>query len=410
MGVLRVDHPDIEEYIYAKQTPGAFECFNLSIATTDEFMEAVAADKAFDLRWNGKAYKTIRAKYLFEQIMRSTWDYAEPGVLFIDTINKMNNLYYCEEIAATNPCGEQPLPPFGACLLGSFNLAKYIYPKAGRYHFDWDQFVKDIPPIVRMMDNIVDVAIYPLEAQKLEAKSKRRMGLGYAGLANAGEALGFPYASPDFLKFQEQIGRTLFNTAYASSVMIAAEKGSFPLYDAEKYCNGYTIAKLDKSIIDSIKKYGIRNSHLTSIAPTGTISLAADNISSGVEPVYSIEADRKIMTFDGEQVRRVNDYGYEHFNVKPKTAAECTADDHVRALIAASKWVDSAVSKTCNINPKMPWDDFKELYFKAWKAGCKGCTTFNPGGKRMGILQAIENEEQGATCSIDPNTGQRSCE
>ena len=284
MGILRVDHPDIEEFIREKQNLNNLTQFNISIGITDEFMEAVLNDRPFKLRFQGRVYKTVQASVLFDQIMRSTWDYAEPGVIFLDTINKMNNLYYCEKIAATNPCSEQPLPPYGACLLGSFNLVKflndvntYVDEETGDVHgytFEWDKFVDAIPTVVRAMDNVVDVAIYPLKQQEKEAKNKRRMGLGITGLANTMEALGYVYGSKEAIEFTEKLMSVFTNAIYQSSAHLAKLKGSFPLYDEKKYLKGRFIKSLEPETQALIKKFGIRNSHLTSIAPTGTISLA----------------------------------------------------------------------------------------------------------------------------------------
>jgi ribonucleotide reductase alpha subunit len=658
MGVLRVDHPDIEEFIRAKNNSGKLTGFNISVGITDEFMNCVVSGTRFPLRWEGRVYKYINAASLWEEIMRSTWDWAEPGVLFIDRINEMNNLYYCETIEATNPClhpdtiietvegririadmnkpmkvytsmpdgslgisqatsswiskknasvtkiktrngkeikvtpdhkilthdrgwvkaedlklgdrvvqlcrarrgseysgvklttednrayrmehrfiaegvfgdlgnqvvhhinndtydnhidnfeimsesdhnkltastthpqehqvrddtgkfistgkspkritpmpedlksnltnnysnaiveitkdfeitdvydlsvegthnmignfmvvhncGEQPLPPFGACLLGSFNTARYVVN--GR--FDFDLFIKDIPIIVRMMDNIIDRTSYPLSEQETEAKNKRRMGLGITGIANAAEACGYRYGSEQYLKFQAKVLKTLRDHAYWASVELAKEKGSFPLFDAEKYVNGNFIKTLPKDLREAISTYGIRNSHLTSIAPTGTISLTADNVSSGIEPPFLLEYERTIQTFDGPRVERVQDYGVRYLGVTGKTADQTTAKEHVAVLANASKYVDSAVSKTCNVASDVPFDDFKDLYMDAWIQGCKGITTFRAAGKRYGILNAVTStkseepedvpDSEGAmACFIDPETGQKSCE
>jgi len=413
MGVLRVDHPDIEEFVRAKQNSDTLNGFNLSIAITDEFMECVATDRPFRLRFHGETYREINAANLWETIMRGTWDWAEPGVLFIDTINRMNNLHYCETIAATNPCGEQPLPPYGACLLGSFNLVQYVHRIGiNRYDFDWDMFGEDIFTTVRAMDNVVDRAIYPMYEQEKEAKSKRRMGLGITGLANAAEALGRPYGSEGFLKFEADILRRLACDSLIASSDLAVEKGSFPLYH-EKFLDSKYLASLDRpDIVDRIRKQGIRNSHLTSIAPTGTISLAADNVSSGIEPVFSYGYDRTIQTFTGPKVERVDDYGYRVFGVEGKKTENVTAQEHVAVLCTAARLVDSAVSKTCNVSPDMAWEDFKEIYRSAWEGGAKGCTTFNSGGKRFGILNVTDDgeiEEDGAACYIDPLTGLKEC-
>lgn len=445
MGVMRVDHPDIEEFIHAKQ-PGKdvqplwdlvaelpdgpeksqliqslqqtlkLTGFNVSVAVTDKFMECVQTGKPFPLTFDGRVYREVDARSLWEQIMRGTWDWAEPGVLFIDTINRMNNLWYCETIAATNPCGEQPLPPYGACLLGSFNLVKYVYKDgSGRYAFDWDQYREDIPHVVRAMDNVVDRAIYPLPQQKEEAKNKRRMGLGVTGLANAGEALGYEYGSPEFLAFEAEVLDTLRDEAYLASAHIAKVKGAFPLYDRDKYLAGEFIKTLREDVREAIGKYGIRNSHLTSIAPTGTISLCADNVSSGIEPVFAYSFDRTVIEFSGPRVETVEDYGARVFGVRGKTASRVTVEEHVAVLTTAARRVDSAVSKTCNVPSDISWEAFKNVYVSAWEGGAKGCTTFRLGGKRSGILVAKDDgseaaEEPASQCRIDPATGRRECE
>lgn len=427
MGVLRVDHPDIEEFLHAKQNADKLTGFNISIAVTDEFMEAAMTGRTFYLRWGGEVYKEVDAAALWESIMRSTWDWAEPGVLFIDTINNMNNLWYCETLAATNPCGEQPLPPFGACLLGSFNLVKYVRPKTVRslhepaWSFDWDQLKADIPHVVRAMDNVVDRARYPLPQQEAEAKNKRRMGLGMTGVANALEALGFPYGSPGYLEFQSKVEELIAVETYRASAELAGEKGAFPLYD-ERYLDGRFIKQLPDDVQALIRKNGIRNSHLTSIAPTGTISLCADNVSSGIEPVFDYVTARPVNTPGGQELVEVEDYGVANFGVKGRRASEVTAQEHVGVLCVSQKWVDSSVSKTCNMDGSMPWADFKGLYQSAWEGGAKGCTTFNQDGKRMALLTGKSDkpkEEDGGTnsyaepvatsCTIDPETGRREC-
>jgi ribonucleoside-diphosphate reductase alpha chain len=407
MGVLRVDHPDIEEFILAKQNATDLTAFNISIGITDKFMRCVRKDKPFDLVFEGVVYKTIRAKMLWETIMRSTWDWAEPGILFIDRINEMNNLYYCEKIAATNPCGEQPLPPYGACLLGSFNLVKYL--KRGiddDLFFDSALLKSDVLPVVRAMDNIIDNTTYPLPEQEAEAKSKRRMGLGVTGLANCVELLGYPYGSPLFLEITDHILGTLRNNIYAASVELAKEKGAFPLFNHD-YCYGEYIKTLPRQLRDDIYTYGIRNSHLVSIAPTGTISLTADNVSGGIEPLFSHSYDRTIQTVDGPVIEEVKDYAYNVYGFKGKTANECTAKEHLDVLALATKYVDSAVSKTINVSPNMAWDEFKDIYMQAWEMGCKGCTTFNSGGKRFGVL--VEKTDEAKACYIDEQTGQKEC-
>lgn len=415
MGVLRVDHPDIEEFIDAKRSPGELTNFNISVAVTDKFMKALENDELFDLVFEGKVYNTVRAKNLWDKIMRSTWAHAEPGVLFIDTINKKNNLYYCETISATNPCGEQPLPPNGACLLGSFNLTKYITQYRTLFEnewlFDWDQFEKDIPPIVRMMDNVIDNTIYPLKAQETEAKKKRRMGLGITGLANTAEILGYPYGSPNMLHFMKKVLTLLRDTAYRSSIQLAKEKGPFPLFK-DDYLYGQFIQTLPEDIVLDIFKYGIRNSHLLSIAPTGTISLFAGNISSGIEPSFSLEYSRRtIMPDQSVKWWTVMDYAYDQFGVKGKTSEKLTAQEHIQVLVEASKLVDSACSKTCNVGNSVSFDQFKNLYLDAYYGGASGCTTFRPASVdvRGEVMKALSSISEGASCFIDPVTGERSC-
>ena len=423
MGVLRVDHPDIEEFVTAKNNMTALTDFNISVGVTDKFMTAVKEGTDFDLVFNGEVRKTVDARALWDKIMRSTWDWAEPGILFIDRINSKNNLHYCEKIAATNPCGEQPLPPNGACLLGSFNLVKYVVDHDGKYVFNMNQLRNDIPHVVRAMDNVVDRATYPLREQELEAKSKRRMGLGVTGVANAIEALGFHYGSERFLQTLEEIMGVIRDVAYTTSVELAMEKGAFPLF-TQAYLDSGFAKTLPGNIRELISNYGIRNSHLLSVAPTGTISLSADNVSSGIEPPYELVADRTIQTFDGEKIVKLEDYGYRVFDVKGKTANELSVFDHVKVLNVASKFVDSACSKTCNVGDDVSWEDFKKIYMDAYDGGASGCTTFRAAGKRTGILNASSEEnsgqeqvketqdfvDEGGACYFDPATGLRKCE
>jgi len=320
MGVLRIDHPDIEQFISAKNNSDKLTGFNISVGVTDKFMQHLASGEQFPLVFEGEVYKYVDPNALWDMIMRSTWDWAEPGVLFIDRINNKNNLYYIENISSSNPCGEQPLPPFGACLLGSFNLVKYVV----NGDFDYNQFVGDIRTVVRAMDNVIDRTIYPLPEQEAEAKSKRRMGLGVTGLANAGEMLGYPYASERFMIWMEEVMEMFRDTCYYQSAMLAKEKGPFPLYDQEKYSEGNFIQTLSPEVQEAIHLYGIRNSHLTSIAPTGTISLTADNVSSGIEPPFSHYYDRTVQSFDGQNIERVEDYAYTQ-GIAGRTANEISA-------------------------------------------------------------------------------------
>ena len=425
MGVLRVDHPDIETFIRAKNNSTELTQFNLSVGVTDKFMQAVKSNGNFDLVFEGQVYKTVSATALWDDILRSTWDWAEPGILFIDRINQKNNLHYCEYIAATNPCGEQPLPPNGACLLGSFNLTQYIYQGAEGYCFDYKKLDDDIPVVVRAMDNVVDRATYPLPAQEKEAKDKRRMGLGITGVANAIEAMGCKYGSPVFMAILERIMITIRDGCYRASIGLAREKGPFPLFNHQYLSSGFA-KTLPDVIRADILRLGIRNSHLLSVAPTGTISLSADNVSSGIEPVFSHYYDRTIQTFDGPRVERIEDYGVREFGVMGATADALSVFDHVRVLNLASQYVDSACSKTCNVGDEVTWEQFKDVYMQAYDGGSSGCTTFRSSGKRFGILNASTSEDvapevavepdgfvdekEGGACYHDPSTGQRTCE
>ncbi len=437
MGVLRIDHPDIREFLHAKQNGDKLTGFNISIGVTDEFMHALEReDDSFDLRWGGKVYDTVSARALWDEVMRSTWDWAEPGVLFIDTINRDNNLYYCETIAATNPCGEQPLPPYGACLLGSFNLVKYLTAQERewnaelnrevvRWGFDFDAFALDIAHVVRAMDNVVDRTSYPLFEQEKEAKSKRRMGLGVTGLANAIEALGYPYGSEGFIRVQQEVLRVLRDESYRASALLAQEKGAFPLYDAQKFEATAMFGRLPEDVQDIIRDLGMRNSHLTSIAPTGTISLCADNVSSGCEPVYAYSVDRTYLTFEGPKQVALKDYGFAFLGVRGKRTRDLGVKEHLAVLTACVPYIDSAVSKTVNVEGSVSWEEFKNVYVEMWRAGCKGGTTFRKDGKRFGIMKdeddggeekqqgelllTADMEQAAAACFIDPNTGQRSC-
>ena len=413
MGCLRIDHPDIEEFITCKSDNTTLTQFNISVLITDEFMKAVDNDSMFQLRFDGRLYKQVRARYLWDKIMRQTWDYAEPGVLFIDRINRKNNLWYCETIAATNPCGEQPLPPHGACLLGSINLTKYVtFGDAVEPEIDYDQLFSDIPHIVRAMDNIVDRAIYPLPEQRDSALSKRRMGLGVTGLANAGEALGFSYGGAEFITFQHLIMGFIRDHVYSASISLAKEKGAFPLFDADKYLQSEFAETLPPAIRKEIKKHGIRNSHLLSIAPTGTISNVADNVSGGIEPPFSLFYDRVVQTFDGPKTERVSDYAYREWGIEGRTALELSPTEHVKVLTVASHYVDSACSKTINIGDDVTWEKFQAVYRSAYEGGASGCTTFRAAGKRAGVLTAAASEDvaEGGACTIDFETGIRTCE
>ena len=401
MATMRCDHPDVEDFITAKSDPARLRMFNMSVLITDPFMEAVKADANWDLVFGGEVYRTIKARELWDAIMRSTYDYAEPGVIFIDRINQMNNLNYCETIAATNPCGEQPLPPYGACLLGSINMARLVKdPFDDTAALDEDALTDLVATAVRMMDNVVDASRFPLEAQQAEAKAKRRIGLGVTGLADALLMVGLRYGSEEAAAQTDKWMHQIARAAYLASVDLAKEKGAFPLFDAEKFLASGAMQDMDKDVRDAIAKHGIRNALLTSIAPTGTISLYAGNVSSGIEPVFAYAYTRKVLQKDGSRTEEeVVDYAVQlwrdlkgdaplpDYFVNAQTLAPL---DHVRMQAAAQKWIDSSISKTINCPEDISFDDFKEVYMAAWDQGCKGCTTYRPNDVTGSVLSVSE--------------------
>jgi ribonucleoside-diphosphate reductase alpha chain len=409
MGVMRCDHPDIEKFISAKRKNEQLKMFNLSVGITRDFMEAVKSNADWELKFLGEVHKTVKASDLWTQIMRSTYDYAEPGFLLIDKINEMNNLNYCEEITATNPCGEQPLPPYGACLLGSANLTRFVIkPFTGKAEFNYKRLEEVITVAVRILDNIIELSNYPLEAQRLEAESKRRMGIGITGLADALIFMGVKYGSKQSAKISEKIMQTISHAAYRSSIELAKEKGIFDKFDATKYLRGKFVQKLPKDIQEGIKEHGIRNSHLTSIAPTGTISLLAGNVSSGLEPVFAFHYTRTIRNTHEDDVTKVevSDYAYDLYckfmnisSIDDKDLPEyfvCSNDispiEHLEIQAALQKHVDSSISKTINVPSDYPFKDFEDIYMKAYEKGLKGCTTFRPSDYITGVL--VRNDDK----------------
>jgi len=404
MATMRCDHPDIEDFITAKKDAARLRMFNVSVLITDPFMEAVKADKGWDLVFGGKIYRTVQARDLWERIMQSTFEYAEPGVIFIDRINQMNNLKYCETIAATNPCGEQPLPPYGACLLGSINLARLVVDPFGKTaQIDEAALADLVTTAVRMMDNVVDASKFPLEAQAQEAAAKRRIGLGVTGLADALLMVGVRYGSEAAARQSERWLKAIARAAYLASASLAGEKGAFPLFEAEPFLASGSLVDMDQDVKDAIAKNGIRNALLTSIAPTGTISLYAGNVSSGIEPVFAYAYSRKVLQKDGSRTEEeVVDYAVQmwrdkfgdaelpdHF-VNAQTLAPL---DHVRMQSAAQKWIDSSISKTINCPVDISFDDFKEVYMAAWDQGCKGCTTYRPNAVTGSVLTVSESSD-----------------
>ncbi len=404
MATMRCDHPDIEEFIAAKSDSQKLRMFNLSVLVTDAFMEAVKKGEDWKLIYNNKVYSVIKAADLWDQIMRATYNFAEPGVIFIDRINEKNNLSYCEKITATNPCGEQPLPPYGACLLGSINLAKLVeHPFDKNAYLDVSQLEDLVSTAVRMMDNVIEVSQFPLEAQKLEAKNKRRIGLGVTGLADALLMVGLRYGSDEAVKNTEKWMKTIARSAYNASINLAEEKGAFPLFDPEKFIVSGNMIQMDEDVKKAVNKFGIRNALLTSIAPTGTISLYAGNVSSGIEPVFAYSYTRKVLQNDGSHVEEeVVDYAVQLWRDKfgnapfPDffvSAQNLTPADHVKMQAAAQKWVDSSISKTINCPEDISFDDFKEVYIQAYDTGCKGCTTYRPNEVTGSVLSAGSEEK-----------------
>ncbi|GGH54697.1 ribonucleotide reductase [Comamonas phosphati] len=424
MGVLRIDHPDVREFITAKRRKGRWNNFNVSVGVSNAFMQAVQDDAPWQLvhqaapsdrqiaagaqlRDDGLwVYQSLPARELWDAIMRSAYDFAEPGILFLDNINADNNLWYAEQIAATNPCGEQPLPPYGCCDLGPIILTRFVHaPFTPEAHFDLDGLREAVAVQVRMLDNVLDATVWPLPEQQREARQKRRIGLGFTGLGDALILLGLHYASPEGLAQAETIARAMRDAAYLASVELAKEKGAFALFNARQYLQGSFIRRLPKEIRAAIKKHGIRNSHLLSIAPTGTVSLAfADNASNGIEPPFSWTYTRKKRRADGgAEFYTVEDHAWRlyralHGDSAPLpdyfvSALELSASEHVAMMRAVQPYIDTSISKTVNIPADYPFEDFKHLYMQCWEAGLKGCATYRP------------NDTLGAVLAMEPAAG-----
>ena len=399
MATMRCDHPDIEDFIAAKRQAGRLRNFNLSVLATDPFMAAVEADAEWPLVFDGQVYRTIPAKALFDAITRATFDYAEPGVIFIDRINARNNLAYCETIHSTNPCGEQPLPPYGACLLGSINLARLVrQPFTPDAHLDPAELTDLVAVAIRMMDNTIDASGFPLEQQRQEAVAKRRIGLGMTGLADALMMVGLRYGSHEAAERAGEWAQEISRAAYTTSAHLAREKGAFPLFDRDAYLAGETIRELDDDVRAAIDEHGIRNALLTSVAPTGTISLVADNVSSGVEPLFALAYTRKVLQPDGTRTEEeVSDYALRRYRAQfgddaalPAyfvTAQDLTPAEHVRMQAAVQRHIDSAISKTVNVPEDISFEAFQAVYLDAYRSGCKGCTTYRPNAITGSVLE-----------------------
>jgi ribonucleoside-diphosphate reductase alpha chain len=411
MATLRCDHPDIEEFIAAKADKAELRNFNVSVLVTDAFMDAVKRNASWDLIFEGKVFRTVEARALWDRIMRATYDYAEPGVIFIDRVNAANNLGYCESISATNPCGEQPLPPYGACLLGSINLARLVSdPFTGGARIDIAKLEQRVATAVRFLDNVIDISRYPLEAQSREARAKRRIGLGVTGLADALILLGLPYGSSEARETARGWMETIQNAAYRASAALALEKGAFPLYEKEAILRTPNIARLQPDVRDAIGKSGLRNGCLTSIAPTGTISLLAGNVSSGIEPVFDLVYRRRVLTPEGAVETAVEDYAHRTFRKtfgpdRALTPAFVTVDnltpgDHIAMQAAMQPFVDSAISKTINCPEGISFEAFRDVYREAYDLGLKGCTTYRPNPVTGAVLSREPSVAPGDAAKI----------
>lgn len=447
MATLRCDHPDIEAFIDAKLEHHVLRHFNLSVQVTDAFMQAVAADDIWPLvfpvdsieeatesdaevmtrYWPGRpgpvacrVYRRLPARELWSKIMRATYEYAEPGVLFVDQVNSLNNLWYREHISATNPCGELPLPPYAACDLGSINLTRFVKsPFTSQASLDLDDIAETVKIAVRMLDNTIDASRFPMDKQAEQAHGSRRIGLGLTGLADALIMLDIHYAKPRARELSARVMQTICHTAYRTSIQLAREKGSFPFLDRDRYLQSEFVRTLPEDIRAGIAEHGIRNSHLTAIAPTGTISLLANCVSSGIEPVFDFYHSRRLLDVDGRYRRfDVEDYAHalwrrlsKNENNLPPAFVNVRAlspNDHLDMQAVLQPYVDSAISKTINVPEDYPFEKFRSLYETAYAKKLKGCTTFRPNPVTGAILSSRQNEEEGVgsahCCSVERET------
>jgi ribonucleoside-diphosphate reductase alpha chain len=435
MATLRCDHPDIEDFIDAKRQPGRLRHFNLSVQVTDPFVEAVRRDADWPLifpaaalegegetvtrEWTGVAtlvpcriVRRVRARDLWDRMLRASYDTAEPGVLFIDRINRMNNLWYCEHISATNPCGEVPLPPYGACDLGAINLTRFVEnPFSTQARLDAAGLAATAEVAVRLLDDVIDATRFPLAKQRETARSSRRIGLGITGLADALIMMGLRYGSPPSLAFAAEAMRIICHAAYRSSIALAREKGAFPSFEGPRYLEAPFVRALPADIREDIARYGIRNSHLIAIAPTGTISLLAGNVSSGIEPVFAPRYRRTILDEGGSPVEfELEDYAVELWRQRfgggsawPDTlvtAADLPVEAHLDMQAALQTYVDNSISKTINVPEGCSFDTFKQIYSLAYDKGLKGCTTFRPNPATGAILTSARESKDAPHCCV----------
>ncbi len=419
MGTLRCDHPDIEAFIEAKRDKTRLRNFNLSVLVTDAFMKAVKTGAAWPLVFDNVIYKTIAARELWQKIMKATYDCAEPGVIFIDRINIQNPLAYCEVITCTNPCGEQPLPAYGACLLGSLNLTRFVTsPFEKDAAIDLSGLTTATKLAIRFLDDVIDVSNYPLPQQKEEALNKRRLGLGITGLADALLMCGHRYGSEEAVNFAEVCGRTIRDAALEASMSLAEEKGAFPLFNPNSYLSTEYAKGLNDDQRGEISKRGLRNGLLTSIAPTGTISLLAGNVSSGIEPIFNAGYERNIINADGShRTELLEDYaiklwryfGHKKLPTEFVTVDDLKPDDHLRMAAAIQPFVDSSISKTVNVPEMISFENFTHVYENAYAMGLKGCTTFRPNDITGSILKSAPSKELCPSCGGDNLVAKEGC-
>lgn len=406
MATMRCDHPDIFNFIAAKADPARLRRFNMSILVTDAFMQAVKDDKEWILHFDGITYDRVSARHLWNTMMQATYDYAEPGVIFIDRVNRDHNIGYLETIATTNPCGEKPMGPYASCLLSSANLSQFVVdPFSSNAHLDIHRLISTISIGVRMMDNVVDVGRFPLPEQKQKAIDDRQLGLGITGLADMLAMLGIRYGSDEAAEYSQTVMEQIHVAAYKTSITLAIEKGAFPNFDADGFLReGTAASRLPEEMQKQIRRFGIRNALLTSIAPTGTISLYANNVSSGIEPTFAHEYTRNVTQKDGKRIgQRVVSYAKAkweeiHGEGTPMpdycvTVKDLTPSEHIKMQAAVQKWVDSSISKTVNVPKNISFEDFKTVYMEAYDSGCKGCTTYRPNDITGSILTEDAPEE-----------------
>lgn len=419
MGILRCDHPDIEAFIAAKENPKELRHFNVSVLVTDAFMQAVSSDRDWELVFptgrhgdvvSRQVIKRVKARALWEKIIKAAYDYAEPGVLFEDTINLKNNLWYREWISATNPCGEIPLPAYGACNLGSLNLTQFVrHPFESNASIDWEKLKKLTAIATRFLDNVIDVSRYPLKMQEQESFATRRIGLGLTGLGDIFVMLGLRYGDSESLQLASRIMKTIAETTWETSIELAKERGSFPLFQKEKYLEGNFVKTLPEDLQRAIEKNGIRNSHHNAIAPTGTISLLANNVSNGVEPIFSAQHERTVRTTDGNLMKfSVMDYAASLWKKINKSESlpnawmdsqTLTPLDHLKMQASVQPYVDHAISKTINIPVDFPFEKLSDVYTEAYRLGLKGCTIYRPNPITGSVLSITDSDASDRCCS-----------